>query len=164
MEENEKDAMKQPPRSSSDGIFAGGVAYDVLYQGVIVAVLTVIAYLVGHLMETGEFVFTTSEHGITMAFLTLSMAEIFQSFNMRSRRGSLFTMKKQNVILWGAAGAALLLTTAVIYIPVFAKMFEFSHINIVEYFTALGIAFLIIPIVEAVKLIQRLVAKKKAAK
>ncbi len=176
VESNEKDAMKQPPRSSTDGIFAGGVAYDVLYQGFVVAILTLTAYLLGCCLEDGVWAWNSAkeffewlkapdgghQQGITMAFLSLSMCEIFQSFNMRSRRGSIFTMKKQNVVLWGAAAAALALTTAVIYIPFFAKIFDFAHINAIEYFTALGLSILVIPIVECVKFIQRFVAKKKS--
>ena len=163
MEENEKDAMKKPPRNSKEGIFAGGVAFDIFYQGFIVAVVTLAAYLIGHWMEAGKFEFTESADGITMAFLTLSMAEIFQSFNMRSRRNSIFTMGKQNKWLWGAGALALLLTTAVIYIPPFRTLFDFEHINTAEYFTALGLAFTVIPIVEIVKFFQRLYAKKKSA-
>ena len=87
------------------------------------------------------------------------MAEIFQSFNMRSRRQSIFTIKRQNIWLWGAAAAALLLTTAVIYIPFLVELFNFTPISAFEYFTALGLAFLIIPLVEIVKFIQRRLGK-----
>ncbi len=159
MEDNEKDAMKQPPRSSKEGIFSGGVAYDIFYQGILVSLLTVLAFGIGHLLEGGAFSFHNTEGGdpgITMAFLTMSMAEIFQSFNMRSRRGSIFTMNKQNKWLWGAGGLALVLTTLVTAVPVFQKLFSFDPITPVEYFIALGLAFCIIPLVEIVKLFQRL--------
>lgn len=159
MEEGEKDAMKRSPRDSEDGIFAGGVGFDVAYQGLLAAVLTLAAYFIGHFIESGVWEIARSYDGITMAFLTLSMAEIFQSFNMRSRRQSIFTMKKQNIWLWGAAALALLLTSAVIYIPFLADMFLFTTISAMEYFTALGLAFLIIPLVEIVKFIQRRLGK-----
>ena len=159
MEEGERDAMKRPPRDSIEGIFAGGVGFDVVYQGLLVAVLTLAAYFIGHYIESGVWEIARSHDGITMAFLTLSMAEIFQSFNMRSRRQSIFTIKKQNKWLWGAAGLALLLTTAVIYIPFLVKMFSFTPISAIEYFVALGLAFLIIPLVEIVKFIQRRLGK-----
>ena len=93
-----------------------------------------------------------------MAFLTLSFAEIFHSFNMRSQRGSIFKMSKQNVFLWGAGIASLILTTLVIYVPFLAKAFEFEHINSLEYFLAVLLAVSVIPIVEIVKLIQRKLA------
>ena len=55
-----------------------------------------------------------------MAFLTLSMVEIFHSLNMRSRRGSLFTLKSHNLFLYGAMIVSLILTTAVIEVPFLA--------------------------------------------
>ena len=112
-------------------------------------------------MEANEWVFTQSRDGMTMAFLTMSMAEIFHAFNMRSRRGSIFTLKKQNVVLWGAAALAFLLTAGVIYIPPLARMFDFSTISLAEYLVAMGLALSVIPLVELVKLLQRLCAKKK---
>ncbi len=162
VEHGESDAMKKPPRDAKEGIFAGGVGVDVAYQGVIVAILVLFSYFLGHFMgEGGRWEIAESSDGMTMAFLTMSMAEIFQSFNMRSRRGSIFTLKKQNVMLWGAAALALLLTTLVIYVPFLEKLFGFTHIDITEYFAALGLAILVIPAVELVKLIQRAVAKKR---
>lgn len=155
MEDKEQDAMAHPPRDSKAGIFAGGVGFDIVYQGVFVAVLTVAAYLIGHFMESGVWEFVNSPDGMTMAFLTMSMAEICQSFNMRARRQSIFSLKKQNWYLWGAAGVALLLTTAVIYVPFLVNAFGFTPISAAEYFTAMGLALAIIPLVEFVKLIQR---------
>jgi Ca2+-transporting ATPase len=79
---------------------------------------------------------------------------------MRSQRHSIFTLKTQNLLLWGAMGLTLVLTTAVIYVPFLADLFEFSHISLQEYGVSVGIAFLIIPLVELVKFVQRLIAKK----
>ncbi len=160
MEKGEKDAMTQPPRDSKEGIFAGGVGVDVFYQGVLVSILTLAAYVIGHYIESGVWEFVDSADGMTMAFLTMSMAEIFQSFNMRSRRGSLFTMTNQNIYLWGAGALALILTTVVIYVPFLANAFEFTAINATEYFVALGLAFLIIPLVEIGKAIARALTRK----
>ena len=161
MEKGEQDAMNQPPRDSKEGIFAGGVGIDVLYQGALVSVLTLAAYFIGHYIESGVWEFVDSPDGMTMAFLTMSMAEIFQSFNMRSRRGSLFAMKNQNKYLWGAGILALVLTTVVIYVPFLANAFEFTAISFKEYIVALVLAFMIIPLVEIGKVIARAVSKKK---
>ncbi|RDU22645.1 calcium-translocating P-type ATPase, PMCA-type [Anaerosacchariphilus polymeriproducens] len=161
MEDSDADIMDRKPRSSKDGIFSGGVGFDVVYQGIIVTVLTLAAYFVGHKMESGVWEITQSADGITMAFLTLSFAEIFHSFNMRSQRGSIFKITKQNKFLWIASIASLILTTAVIYVPFLAKAFEFEHINLMEYAVAVLIAASIIPIVEIVKLIQRTMEKDK---
>ncbi len=161
MEHGEPDAMKKAPRDPKAGIFAGGVGFDVAYQGVLVSILTIASYFIGHFLETGNWEISESTHGMTMAFLTMSLAEIFQSFNMRSQRGSIFSLKKQNKWLIGSAVLALILTTVVIEVPFLAKAFEFAVIGWEEY----GIAFLlglsIIPLVEIVKLIQRAISKNK---
>lgn len=96
MEKSESDSMKHPPRKSNEGIFAGGMAFDVAAQGILVTVLTLLSYFIGHFIESGKWEIVNSPDGMTMAFLTLSLVEIFHSFNMRSRRASVFSMKNQN--------------------------------------------------------------------
>ena len=161
MEHGEPDSMKKSPRDAKSGIFSDGVGIDIFYQGFFVAILVLIAYFVGHRMEAGVWEITNSPDGMTMAFLCMSMAEIFHSFNMRSQRGSIFTLKKQNVWLWSASAGALVLTTAVIYVPFLVKAFGFTPISLTEYLTALGLAFAIIPLVEITKLLQRHLGKKR---
>ena len=92
---------------------------------------------------------------MTMAFLTMSMCEIFHSFNMRSQRKSVFSLKGQNKILWAAMLGSLVLTTAVLEIPFLANAFGFEMISWMEYAVAIGLAFLVIPVVELVKFLQR---------
>lgn len=155
LEIGEKDAMRRKPRRSNEGVFSGGLGTDTLYQGVLITILILTAYFLGHYMETGVFEITESKHGITMAFLTMSMCEIFHSFNMRSRVNSIFTIKNQNKWLWLSAGVALLLTTVVISVEPIANLFEFTEISIREYSAAMVLAFMIIPLVEIAKLIKR---------
>ncbi len=155
LEKSEKDIMERKPRSPKDGIFSGGLGVDVLYQGVLVTVITLAAYFIGHYMEAGVWEIANSADGMTMAFLTMSMAEIFHSFNLRSQRKSILHMKHHNIFLIGGMALSLILTTAVIYIPGVNTAFGFEHISIPEYLVALGLAFLIIPVVEVVKFFQR---------
>lgn len=157
MEKGEPDTMKRPPRNSSDGIFAGGLAVDIAYQGVLITVITISSYLIGHSMETGVFEIPrgVSQHGMTMAFLTMSMCEIVHSFNMRSQRKSVFTLHSHNKILWGAMIGSLLLTTLVLEVPFLASAFGFTPVNVTEYVIALALAVLVLPIVETVKAFQR---------
>jgi len=161
MESGENDAMKKPPRNSNAGIFAGGVGADIAYQGVLVALLTLVAYVLGHRLESGLWQLVNSRDGVTMAFLTMSMAEVFQAFNMRSQRGSIFRMRKQNKYLWGAAFLALILTASVIYVPFLRAAFDFTSISLTEYAIAMGLALLIVPLVELVKLFQRVTHRKR---
>ncbi len=155
MEEAEGDSMKRKPRSTKDGVFAGGMDKDIIYQGVVTTILVLAAYFIGEYIETGMWHIVKSNDGITMAFLTMSMCEIFHSLNMRSRRQSIFTLKTQNMWLWGSLAVAFLLTTVVIEVPALAAIFGFTTIDFKEYAIAIGLALLIIPIVELVKAIQR---------
>ena len=157
----EQNLMQRPPRDPKDGVFAGGVGFDVAYQGFLVTVLTMAAFFIGERIQNGAWAIANSTDGTTMAFLTLSMAEIFHSFNMRSQRQSIFKMHCQNLYLWGAAILSLVLTLVVLYVPFLQVAFSFEHISLYEYITALVLAFLIIPLVEIVKAIQRAIAKRK---
>ena len=161
MEEGEGNAMKQRPRSAREGVFAGGMDVDILYQGGVTTLLVLASYFIGEFIQTGQWHIVASDDGITMAFLTMSMCEIFHSCNMRSRRQSLFTLNRQNVWLWGSAAAAMLLTTTVIEIPALARLFEFTTIDLREYGIAMGLAILIIPIVEIIKAFQRAAARRR---
>ena len=170
LEKGDPDIMSRKPRNSKDGIFAGCMGFDCAYQGVMVTVLTLVAYVLGIVMASPEHMTLSQilavndaneathllhQNGMTMAFLTLSMAEIFHSFNMRSRRQSIAKMGSMNWYLVGAMVLSLVLSTAVIYIPFLSKAFDFAPIDAREYFTALLLAFMVVPIVEIVKLIQR---------
>lgn len=155
MERAEPDVMKRKPRSAKEGVFAGGMSWDSAYQGLMISALALLSYFLGHFMETGTWVIENSTYGTTMAFLTMSMAEVFHSFNMRSQRGSIFKMGSHNRMLWIASGFALLATALVCEVPVLAKAFGFASVNLSEYLIAMLLGALVIPIVELVKFIQR---------
>lgn len=164
MEKSEKNIMSRPPRNSKDGIFSGGVGFDIFYQGLFVTGLTLAAYFIGHYIEAGVWEITNSPDGMTMAFLTMSMCEIFHSLNMRSQRGSTVAMTfrgSHNMYLFGSCLMSLLMTTVVIYVPFLANAFDFQTIDLMEYAVALALAFAIIPLVEIVKAIERAVDKRK---
>ena len=155
MEKAEKDVMQRKPRSSKEGVFAGGMGVDVAYQGLLVAALTLLSYFIGHFMESGVWEIANSPDGMTMAFMTMSMAEIFHSFNMRSQRGSIFSLGSTNKLLLGAALFTLVATTAVCEIPLLATAFGFTSVSFVEYLVAIGLGACVVPVVELVKLLQR---------
>lgn len=146
MEEGESDIMQKPPRNSKEGIFANGLGVSVIYQGFLIAVITLLSYLIGD----------NQSHitGMTMAFLTMSTCEVFQSLNLRSRTKSIFRLKKHNKFLIGAMVTSFILTLAVIYLPGLNTLFKLTALSAANCFTAVGLAFLIIPCVEIIKLIQ----------
>ncbi len=170
LEKPEANIMKRKPRGKNDGVFSGGLGVDCAYQGILVSILTVAAFYIGEYIEclhTGAtFAFhniADSSDGMTMAFFTMAMCEIFHSFNMRSQRGSAVAMVfkgHHNVALYGAMIGSFLLTTAVVEVDFLSKLFGFAHLDMTEYLISLGLAFLIIPIVEIIKLFQRKFGKQ----
>ena len=155
MEKAEPNIMRRKPREAKAGIFSDGMGIDIAYQGILVTVLTLASYFIGHFMETGNWEITNSAHGMTMAFLTMSMAEIFHSFNMRSQRGSIFKLGSQNKTLWIASIGSLIATTLVCEVPFLANAFGFESVDITEYLIAIGLGVIVIPVVELVKFFQR---------
>ncbi len=160
MEDAEKDVMRRPPRNRKESIFAEGLGFDIAFQGLVIAAVTVFSFFAGHRMESGSWAVSESPAGMTMAFLTLSMIEIFHSFNMRSRVSSLFSLKKQNLWLWGTLAFSLLITAAVIFIPALNSAFSFQPITFAEYLTALALALSVIPVVEIEKAVRRRTLRK----
>ena len=160
MEASETDIMKRPPRNRKESIFANSLGFDIAFQGLIIAAVTVFSFFVGHRIESGVWAIAESPAGMTMAFLTLSMVEIFHSFNMRSRVLSLFSLKRQNKWLWGTLLFSLLITAAVIFVPFLNSAFSFQPISLIEYLIAIALAMSVIPIVEIEKTVRRWILRK----
>ena len=164
IEPAEKDVMERPPRAKTEGIFADGLGLNVAIHGALLAAITLAAYFIGASIEHHG---VASEQGMTMAFLTLSMAEIFHAYNARSMKESVFSLKSHNKLLWGAMISSLILTTAVIFVPGLNAFFHFADaagnpiINFKEYVIALVLAASIIPLVEIIKATERAIKKKK---
>lgn len=164
MESAEPGLMRRKPRDAKAGVFAGGMGYDVFYQGVVISILTVAAFFVGHFMEAGVWEVPAggiSPDGTTMAFVTMSMAEIFHSLNMRSQRGSIFGLKTKNRMMTFSTIGSLVVTALVCEVPFLASLFGFATVEWNEYLVALLLSVCVIPIVELVKLIQRRVGGNK---
>ena len=151
MERAEADVMEKPPRGAKETIFAGGLGIDVILQGITIAALTLWSFFIGNAQSHIT--------GMTMAFLTLSMCEIFHSINMRSREKSLLMMRGHNKLLTGAMILSFLLTVVVIYVPGLNTAFSLTALSAVNFFAAFGIAFIIIPVVEIAKCIKRHIKK-----
>ena len=153
MEQAEGDVMTQAPRDSKEGIFAGSLGIDVIWQGACISLLTLASFFIGNAMQDG--------FGTTMAFVTMSMAEITHSFNLRSREKSIFAIKGHNKVLWLTMAASFVLTALVVFVPFLQSMFSFMPINVWEYLIALVIGALILPISEIVKLVKRKLNESK---
>ena len=160
MEKAEPDVMERAPRRPGESIFAGGLGLDVAWQGLLVTALTLAAYFVGVRLETGLWQVAQSGIGVSMAFLTMSMAEIFHSFNMRSQRGSVFALTTHNPWLWAAMAGSLALSLGVLAWPPAAAAFGFEQLAPAQCGLALTLALAVLPAVELGKSLLRLFSVK----
>jgi len=146
MEEAEEDIMEKPPRDAKEGIFADRMGFDLIYQGVVIAALTLVSFLIGNSKSDIT--------AMTMAFLTLSSCEVFHSLNLRSRTRSILRVKTHNKYLIGAMVLSFILSVLVIYLPEVNTIFHLTALSAADFVTAVGMALIIIPFVEVVKIIE----------
>lgn len=156
MEKAENNLMKRKPRSSNESIFSNGAGIDMILQGIYMAALIVTSYFIGCKLE-GQ------GNGMTMAFLTTNLVEIFHAMSMRTQRGSLLKLNSFNWWLLGAFAVAVALNCLVIYVPFLAEIFEFTAINAQEFAISFGLAFSVIPVLEVIKFLLRTFDKKNVA-
>ncbi len=137
MEPVEKDIMLNKPRPKAEGIFAHGLGIQVVLQGVMFAVITLVAFFMG--CQFGGL-----QTGQTMAFMVLSISQIIQSYNMRSARSlfkiGFFGNKKLNI----ATAVSLLLVLIVLFTPV-RIAFGIEILSLPLY--ALGLGLILIPLI-----------------
>ena len=153
MEAAEDGIMKRKPRKSGTHIFSDGMGINLLWQGFVIAALTFISYMIGY--------HTSPETGTTMAFLTLSVCEMIHAWNMRSLKGSVFSLKHSNNFLLFSVLASLLLTIPILFVPVLRNIFSLVQLSGTQFLYAVLLAVAIMPVVEIVKAVQR--AKDKSA-
>ena len=152
MEPAEQGIMSRKPRSSNSHIFSDGLGINLLWQGAVIAALTFVSYLIGSQ--------TSPEAGTTMAFITLCVCEMLHAWNMRSLKGSIFTMKKHNKVLIGDILLSAILTVPVLFIPALRNMFSLVSLSGMNYLWAFIAGACIVPVVEIVKCFQRAADKK----
>ncbi len=172
MEKAEGDVMKRKPRSSSEGIFSNGAGLDMVWQGLYLAFIEIIAYVIGHKLELGTYggIFNGEYcvNAVAMAFLTVNFAEICCAINMRSRRKSLFSkdmFKNFNWWLFGATIVTVLVTLAAVYVPGLCEVFDIvpGTFQTNELLICVGLALSTFPVFELGKLIRNKKNSKECA-
>ncbi|MBR2283973.1 MAG: cation-translocating P-type ATPase [Ruminococcus sp.] len=151
METAEEGIMQRKPRESGAHIFSDGLGINLLWQGILIAVLTIVSYTIGAQ--------TSAAAGTTMAFLTLSVCEMLHAWNMRSLRSSVFTMRSHNKMLTWSILVSFALIILLLAVPVLRNIFSLVKLSAVQYILAIVIGAVIVPVVECVKAVQR--AKNK---
>jgi len=152
----EKDIMTRPPRPKDEGIFAGGLGMQVVLQGIMFALLTLVAYALGYYWNMGiphADTFARDHAGQTMAFIVLALSQVFHSYNMRSTHSLGKIGPFSNKYLNQAAIISIVLTLLVALIPPVATAFALVPLHPVMYVIALGLALVPIPVLEITKAI-----------
>ena len=137
MEAVESDVMDRKPKPKNEGIFAHGLGFRVVLQGIMFAVLTLIGF------KVGENVTGTLEGGQTLAFMVLALSQVVQAFNMRSEH-SLFKigMFKNHKLNW-AALASTLLVALVLFTPLKTA---FGLVALPGELYLLGVGLILVPL------------------
>lgn len=155
MEKAEGNLMKRKPRNSNEGVFSDGAGSSMIIHGVIMAFIVLLSFFIGQYIELGHYGVFESVDGMTMAFLTANLVEMFYAICMRTQKDSILKIKTRNKWLLGSFVLSLVFTLIVIYVPVLSKLLGLASISFKEFAIAFGLAFLVIPIVEIAKYFQR---------
>ena len=149
----EKDIMKRKARKDKN-IFSKGMTFRVIYQGIMVGVLTLLAFCIGCRFDFASLanpeVAMTAQ---TMAFAVLAMSELVHAYNVRSNKESIFKIKlKTNMVLVLATLVSLLLMVVVLGVPVLQGMFEVTELSITNWAWVILLSLAPLTIVEILKL------------
>ena len=152
------DIMKRKPAKPGKGVFTKGMTWRVIYQGVMIGLLTLAAFMIG-LATTKTPIDGLSldaskiEVGQTMAFVTLALSELVHVFNVRDNKKSLFRTKVFNntkLILAIVASAALMFV--ILAVPALREIFSIPLLPTENIIELICLIFAPVVVVELVKL------------
>lgn len=154
MEPVEEGVMKQKPRNPGDSVFAHGFAFSMIFNGILVGLVTLAAYLLGEYVLSDPSVADATAN--TMAFATLVFCELTRAFAVRSEQRSLFqigifsnkTMNKAFLI-------GLILQLAVLLLPVLQPVFHIVDLTGAEWVVVACLSMIPLWVSEVAKLIRR---------
>ena len=157
-EKADKDIMDYPPRKSNSSLFAGHTGKDIIIQGLMQTILTMTSYCIG------TYALNNHQIGVTMAFITLALIQLFHSYNTKTNH-SLFSKNfLDNKVLNIAFIVGIILVLLPTLIPVIANFFGCAILGIKEWIIAIVCSIMIIPFVELQKAIENLIRIKKQKK
>jgi P-type Ca2+ transporter type 2C len=148
------DVMERPPRRMTDRVIDREMQAGVVFVGVVMALVTLLAIdvdLPGGLVEGSG----TLPEARTVGFTTLVLAQLFNCFNARSDRVSAFHHLFTNGLLWGAVALSVLLQVAVVYVPFLNDAFDTSPLSATEWLLCTALASMVLWADEARKLVIR---------
>lgn len=160
-----KDIMNRKPLDSKKGIFTKGMTWRVVYQGIMIGTITLIAFIIGlatpNIQGSPEYVeHVKIEIGQTMAFSVLALSQLVHIFNVRDNKHSIFkTNPFNNKTLLGAILISALLMITILVIPVLRQIFSIWELPIENILEVVILVFSPILIVEIFKLFKANTAK-----
>lgn len=162
LEPAEKNVMQQLPRDKKSSFLSGGVAGNVIYQGILEGAITLFVYAMALAFPDHSGSAQIHADALTMAFATLGLIQLFHAFNSKSIHGSIFqaTTWKNKFFNWAILIAFALLAITIV-VPGFNDLFHVSHLNLHQWLIVIGASLSMIVIVEVVKLIQRTLKKSR---
>ena len=144
LEPPEKDIMHKKPVSSKKGIFADGLWNKIVVEGIMIGMLTLVAFSLGNK-------FFSLEVGRTMAFVSMGLLELVHSFNIKSEQSIFKIGILENKFLIGSFILGTIIQTSVILVPSFAEIFKLVSLNQTQWIITIIISLLPIPIMELQK-------------
>ena len=155
MEKSNRDLLKDKPRGKNESILNKDFLLGIGFEGLLIAIFTMIAFYVGNPKETP---LTAS----TMAFATLCLARLFHGFNCRGK-GSIFKLGVfSNKYVWYAFGVGLVLLNAVLFVPFLQNLFEVENLAFNQYVSIYVLAFIPTLIIQLKKVIFEFIENKKS--
>lgn len=143
------DIMDQKPIKAGT-LFEKGLIARVIFHGIIISAITLIAYYIGYQ--------DTQEAGTTMTFITLSLSQIIHSLNQHSSTISFFSKKHaRNWYLYGAMALSLIILLLLVFIPPVAQFLSLQIPSKNEWLVIIALSLVPLVVVELYKL----VAKKR---
>lgn len=146
MERSTSDILKEKPRDPKEGILTNETMKQLGFQGVLIAIVTMIAYFIGLGEDWG--------YATTMAFSTLCLARLFHGFNCRSKHSLKRIGLFSNKYSIGAFILGFIFLTCILMIPQLHGLFSVETIDMNHLFMIYGLAFAPTLVIQIVKMIQ----------
>ena len=154
LEPHKKEVMKEKPRKANASILTKDFITDVLFEGVVITIVTMIAFHIG-LNQGGPLLAST------MAFATLCLSRLVHGFNSKSKKHVVSKELFSNKYLWAAFGVGFVLLNIVLLVPAFEGLFQVAPLTLNNLLTIYGLSLCTFIVVQFVKFIREKFTENK---
>ena len=153
LEPAEKDIMNKQPVNSRKSIFADGLWNKIVVEGIMIGMLTLLAFSIGNK-------YFGLEVGRTMAFISIGILELVHSLNVKSEKSIFKTGLFENKFLVGSFVLGIFVQVIVVLIPQLAEIFKLVPLTGLQWGITLLISILPVPIMEVQKFFDSRIKKE----